>query len=64
MAYNNPDRVIEYLTGGLIAENEQFIPEDEGDMELEDEGAEDSPLAFLYVNPMLVQLRDVIQQNP
>jgi UV excision repair protein RAD23 len=64
VAYNNPDRAIEYLTGGLIAENEQFIPEDEGDMELEDEGAEDNPLAFLYGNPMFVQLRDVIQQNP
>lgn len=56
-AYNNPDRAIDYLMTGMPE-----APAEEPAGQAEAEG--ESPLAFLLQNPMFLQIRQMIQQNP
>lgn len=69
-AFNNPDRAIEYLFSGIPAEprpspqsaHREPVPTD---APREGSGAiSDNPLAFMLDNPMFLQLRTMIQQNP
>jgi UV excision repair protein RAD23 len=70
-AFNNPDRAIEYLFSGIPEEPRRAAhstapphtsassqsPSSSG-------GVSDNPLAFLLENPMFLQIRTMIQQNP
>ena len=60
-AFNNPDRAIEYLMTGIPETPE---PQQPAAQPQQSSGAEGNPLAFLLQNPMFMQLRQMIQQNP
>eukprot|EP00359_Climacostomum_virens_P010962 CAMPEP_0204902502 /NCGR_PEP_ID=MMETSP1397-20131031/3702_1 /ASSEMBLY_ACC=CAM_ASM_000891 /TAXON_ID=49980 /ORGANISM="Climacostomum Climacostomum virens, Strain Stock W-24" /LENGTH=382 /DNA_ID=CAMNT_0052071017 /DNA_START=403 /DNA_END=1551 /DNA_ORIENTATION=- len=73
-AFNNPDRAIEYLFSG-IPEEPRSAPHSSGGhhghhpapaatTQASGAARSDNPLAFLLDNPMFLQLRTMIQQNP
>jgi UV excision repair protein RAD23 len=69
-AFNNPDRAIEYLFSGIPEEPRPSAPSSSHHAPSpvsspgHSEVMSDNPLAFLLSNPMFLQLRTMIQQNP
>jgi UV excision repair protein RAD23 len=69
-AFNNPDRAIEYLFSGIPEDPHPAVPSGShhGHSPVSSPGhsgvVSDNPLAFLLSNPMFLQLRTMIQQNP
>lgn len=71
-AFNNPDRAIEYLFNGIPEEPRSQAHSSAGPSQAspsassQASGGEmsDNPLAFMLDNPMFLQLRTMIQQNP
>ncbi|KAI5633083.1 UBA/TS-N domain-containing protein [Phthorimaea operculella] len=56
-SFNNRERAVEYLITGIP---EELLQE----QEVEEEGNDEDPLAFLRDQPQFQQMRAVIQQNP